>query len=129
MKQETKAAIASALRNIATNIEQDNDIPNPWDLFDTGPKSSSDGIQKDERQELNDYFHETIGKSKRSLNHSLNKVNLDWKMKSLRTPMGPRALEEVAKDCNLDVREMCSKILLNPRFKDGAIGDAARQLI
>lgn len=133
MKKATKKSIAEALRNIATAIDLDADsTPDPMTtLFDYGAIGVSTNTPKEKTNEdlLNEYFHETVGKSKRTLNHSLNKVNKDWQMKSLRTPKGPRALVEVATDCSLDVKELCEMIMMHPKFSQNDIGAAATKLL
>lgn len=130
MQKTTKKAIATALRSIATVLDEDaNSMPDPLTtLFDHGAVATTATEPADE-DVLNNYFHETVGKSTRTLNHSLNKVNKDWQFKNVRTPKGPRALVEVAADCSLDVKEMCEMILAHPKFSTNAIGEAAKQLL
>ena len=141
MQKTTKKAIATALRSIATVLDEDADnTPNPLTtLFDHGDAlkatpatSSSNTVDPADLScyyNINSYFHETVGKSTRTLNHSLNKVNKDWQFKNVRTPRGPRALVEVAADCSLDVKEMCEMILAHPKFSTNAIGEAATALL
>ena len=92
-------------------------------------KTQDQSTSEPDLDALNDYFHSTEGKSGRSLNHSLNKVNKDWTMKNLRTPRGWRAIKEVAVDCNIDPVELAQMIQYNPRFVNGPIGEAARELL
>ena len=129
MNKSTKKVIATALQNIATALHAESDaMPNPLEtLFDYGDTPATSEPTNEDI--LNNYFHETVGKSTRTLNHSLNKVNKDWEMKNIRTPKGPRALVEVAIDCNLDPKEMCNMILVHPKFSGNAIGNAARNLL
>ena len=126
-KQKIKDAINSAvesLNQLSTFVETLPENYSPLEALFEHPVTTQSDID-----ELNDYFHQNIGKSGRSLNHSLNKVNMDWKMKNIRTPRGPRALHEVAVDHKLDVNDLCEAILANPRFENGAIGDAAKEIL
>lgn len=138
MNKTTKYAIATALHDIATALTEDADsMPNPVNLFDyesIGVKVTPEGkvsvpSSNNDATVLNDYFHETVGKSGRTLNHSLNKVRKAWDMNSASVPRGARAIKEVAVDCKLDVIEMCQMILCHPVFSKNAIGDTAKLLL
>lgn len=137
MKKQDKQVIASALQTIATALQQDVDsMPDPMDLFDTplhedkkDVKATKTPGQPDEIDKLNDLFHETVGKSGRTLNHSLNKVRSEWKYKNIRTPRGPRAIAEVAVDCGLDPKDLAQAIMIHPVFSENEIGEAAKQLL
>lgn len=139
MQKSTKRAIATALQSIATVLREDADsMPDPTNLFDyeavgVNPKEevkvTKTQSELDEADRLNDLFHETVGKSGRTLNHSLNKVRSEWKYKNIRTPRGPRAIAEVAVDCGLKPEELAAAIAMHPVFSANEIGEAAKQLI
>ena len=134
-----KNTIADVLNTIATDIRNGSYNPKSelfdWEatgqiLFGSGENTVTTNVEVD-YDALNAFFHETIGKPPRclTLNHALNKVNMDWKMKNLRTPKGWRALVEVAADMKLNTKELCEAIMLNPRFNKNAIGEAAREYL
>ena len=125
----SKQNLKDALAQLNTIVEALPEDYSPFGSLFAHPEPEPKTADAIDMDALNDFFHETIGKSNRSLNHSLNKVAMDWKMKNIRTPRGARALIEVAKDCNLNPAEMCDCILVNPRFSKGPIGVAAQELL
>ena len=140
-KSDIQEALRGALQNLNAVSQFVDELPEDYSpmesLFEHDIPTASEVYAKlktpkltdEEYKELSDYFHNNIGKSGRSLNHNLNKVKMDWRMKNLRTPPGYRALVEVAKDHGLHPVDMCEAIQVNDRFADGPIGAAANELL
>lgn len=109
--------LAHVLRIMAKDIEQGG---NPgWERFFGNVQKIDDErkqeiLQKNNMEE-NRYWHK-VGRSGRSLTHSLNKVLKDWEYNSLRSPRSDLAIIEVAKDCDIDALELATKIIDHPRF-------------
>ena len=79
-------------------------------------------------KEMNAFWFEKLTKPHRktgeriSLNHRLNRVNVDWENKNVRTPVGDLAILEVAADVSVHPETLAYAMLMHPRF--GRIGSA-----
>jgi len=73
-------------------------------------------------EELDTFWHAKLSISGRSLNHCMNRMNRDWELKSIRTPMGYRALREVAIDNRISIDALVWAMTDHPRFgKEGSL--------
>jgi len=76
----------------------------------------------DNPEEMDNFWHGSEDRNGRSLNHSMNRMNKDWEVKSVRTPIGWRALQEMAVAYKFDVEMLVWAMFDHPRFgKEGSL--------